>query len=340
MRLLAPVFLVLLLAACGSSQPPLTIGDAAAGDTALADVLAADLVGSPQDAAGPDVPVDLAPSPVDLAPVVADLSSVLPDVPSPFHPCLINADCDNPLACVFGRCHVACALSRDCPLGSRCVKGPSGQVCLLPSEDVCQFRSDCAPPLACAPDRRCRNECQASNDCVTGEACVAHVCVDPISGFDAGAGGPIDAPAIVVTDGATLWGLSRGKNDYRVTATTSINDGCLLSTDLLLDMTLPVSYDGATQIISVGNLQGTPPMPSLGSGRVDNNMATLARENESSDGLSCTYHRRDVAQLTLIGDDTFTLDVTEQQSMFTAQCQAPPQGGSCTSHWRWTLRKN
>jgi hypothetical protein len=69
-------------------------------------------------------------------------------------------------------------------------------------------------------------------------------------------------------------------------------------------------------------------------------MATLVRDNVQSDGTSCTYHRRDVALLVLIGNDTFTLDVSEQRSMFAPDCSPAPVSGSCTSRWQWTFRKD
>jgi hypothetical protein len=332
--------LALVLAGCGSSQIPSSTGDAAPGDAA------ADGAGpgsSLADATAADVAPDLSPDlPIDLAPLPADATFALPEVPSRFGACVINSDCANPLACVFGRCHIACAASRDCPFGSRCVKGPFGQVCLLPSEDSCETATSCPAPLVCAADHRCRNECRADVDCPIAQLCADRsACVEPTGVvIDGGSGLVVDGGSRVIVDGAMLWGLSRGKNDYRVTAVANISDGCGLAVDGLVGSILPVTYDESTDIISIGNLQGTPMMPSLGSGKVGDNLATLLRDNVDSEGPSCSYHRRDVANLTLFGHDAFTLDITEIQSMFAAQCPTVPASGSCISRWRWTLRKN
>src|SRR4051812_31179986 len=36
-------------------------------------------------------------------------------------PCVLNSDCDSPLVCVFGECHVQCLTSVDCAAGQACV---------------------------------------------------------------------------------------------------------------------------------------------------------------------------------------------------------------------------
>src|SRR3954469_2887615 len=67
--------------------------------------------------------------------------------------CSVNSDCNNPLSCTFGKCHEACTVTRDCPIGQRCVKGPLGNVCQLGDEKLCPAAggvSTCQPPLACA----------------------------------------------------------------------------------------------------------------------------------------------------------------------------------------------
>src|SRR4051812_19086572 len=68
--------------------------------------------------------------------------------------CLVHSDCNNPLSCTFGRCHVACRMSTDCPAGETCVKGPidmstgmPANVCQLPDDQKCAYKSDCKTPL-------------------------------------------------------------------------------------------------------------------------------------------------------------------------------------------------
>jgi hypothetical protein len=43
--------------------------------------------------------------------------------------CSINSDCNGALICVYGLCHVACAMSKDCTGGATCL--PPGE-CELP----------------------------------------------------------------------------------------------------------------------------------------------------------------------------------------------------------------
>ena len=153
--------------------------------------------------------------------------------------------------------------------------------------------------------------------------------------------GDTAAPA---TDGPMLWGLSRDKNNFTVTAIANVNDGCMLNVAGLVGKTLPVTYDATTMMVSIGDPQGSPVMPSLGSGKVDANMATLTRENDSGTaGAACTWHQKDVSMLKLVFHDKFTLDVTEDETMFAAVCTGmtppPPTGGKCTSTWQWTFEK-
>src|SRR5262249_55101614 len=101
----------------------------------------------------------------------------------------------------------------------------------------------------------------------------------------------------LVGDGPTLYYLSYGMNNYKITGATNVNDGCDLEVGTtLVNMTLPVNYDGTTYKISIGEDFGSPPTPALGSGQVNNNMSTLTRENEAGK-LPCTWHQKDVSTL-------------------------------------------
>jgi hypothetical protein len=156
--------------------------------------------------------------------------------------------------------------------------------------------------------------------------------------FDGGLGSGADAGS----DGPTmLWGLSRGTNQYRITDVANVSDGCAIDPGAVLQLTLPVTYDEATAVVSIGSQKGTPPMPALGSGRVGANVAMLLRENDQTTGtpVGCIYHVKTVAYFRLIYHDKFTLDATEEESLFSTGCTDVPAGGRCQSSWRWTFEK-
>jgi hypothetical protein len=121
--------------------------------------------------------------------------------------CVLNTDCDNPLACKFSKCHRACNESRDCDPGQRCVKVDGIGVCQLPAEAtfVCGSSGACAQPLVCGPDNRCRNSCTVKTDCIGTQTCMTDlssgtsVCADTNEtltptdgGATGGAGGGTD----------------------------------------------------------------------------------------------------------------------------------------------------
>jgi len=91
------------------------------------------------------------------------------------HGCSINSDCEDPLVCVFERCHAACSVDRDCGGAQRCVKSSSesASVCQLPDELACQKDKDCPGQQVCAPDDECRDSCTGSSDCADQQVCVA-----------------------------------------------------------------------------------------------------------------------------------------------------------------------
>jgi hypothetical protein len=95
--------------------------------------------------------------------------------------CVLASDCQSPLVCTAGRCHVQCVESRDCDFGQRCVQMGTSSVCQLQVEAHCTYNSDCASPLVCAVDLQCRNQCQADRDCTKGQVCtpISKVCAEP-----------------------------------------------------------------------------------------------------------------------------------------------------------------
>jgi hypothetical protein len=122
--------------------------------------------------------------------------------------CSLNSECNNPLSCTFGKCHVACTVTRDCSPGQRCVKAEGGNVCQLGEEKLCPPGGTCRTPLVCAVDSQCRNNCTTVADCTAGQVCAAGgVCAEvdettpdgKLKTPDAGASSPdagagIDAP--------------------------------------------------------------------------------------------------------------------------------------------------
>jgi hypothetical protein len=166
--------------------------------------------------------------------------------PPPGKPCLVNSECTSPLSCSYGACHVTCVEARDCPTGQDCVKAPKGNVCQLPSEAHCNYRSDCMSPLVCALDRTCRSQCKADIDCPTStQKCVAPdmVCAEPAeidsttnllknaqstpvpdAPPDAGAGDGVNTDSAPDTGGGG--GGSNGKDSGVCNATLLPEGGC------------------------------------------------------------------------------------------------------------------
>jgi hypothetical protein len=137
--------------------------------------------------------------------------------------------------------------------------------------------------------------------------------------------------------GGMQWGLTSGTNNYKITSTTMVMDGCDVGPNEAT--MLPLTYTGG--VVSLGNVMGTPPQPSLGTGTASGNKATLTSDNIVGDAAAmCTYSRKITSQFELIGHDKFTLMVTEKESMFSTGCGADvPPGGMCTSTWTWTFEK-
>jgi hypothetical protein len=101
-------------------------------------------------------------------------------------PCVINSECTTPLVCAFGKCHLACESSRDCPDGQQCrASDRPFHTCQLVTEVSCHFDSDCPTGQRCGPDGKCRDQCASDRDCVTGQLCVAGLCAEP-QDLDAG----------------------------------------------------------------------------------------------------------------------------------------------------------
>lgn len=86
--------------------------------------------------------------------------------------CSINSDCNSPLICAFGRCHIACTVSSDCSLGERCVLTGTSGSCQLPAETTCSTATACQPGEVCGTDMQCRASCTVNASCAMGDYCL------------------------------------------------------------------------------------------------------------------------------------------------------------------------
>ena len=85
--------------------------------------------------------------------------------------CDLNSDCEAPLVCRLERCRNECTVSRDCPLGARCVVDNEGLgSCTLDREDDCTGAEDCPETLHCVVGA-CRNLCEGDDDCASDATC-------------------------------------------------------------------------------------------------------------------------------------------------------------------------
>jgi len=94
--------------------------------------------------------------------------------------CILNSDCNQGLVCTWGKCHVVCNASADCPSGGSCVtSSDQSNVCQLSGETYCIYNHDCPAGLICGVDQKCRKQCQVDVDCPYGEVCTSEqICVD------------------------------------------------------------------------------------------------------------------------------------------------------------------
>src|SRR5262245_47020952 len=115
-----------------------------------------------------------------IALIVAVLSCSDRKTPVPGKICYIDSDCENPLSCTYGKCHMACREDGDCKnKGEICVFSPlpgtdggDDKALKVRIDDTCAQMSACTPKLVCGRDLRCRNECEADIDCPPSYHCV------------------------------------------------------------------------------------------------------------------------------------------------------------------------
>jgi hypothetical protein len=138
------------------------------------------------------------------------------------------------------------------------------------------------------------------------------------------------------------WGLSSGTNDFNITGVSKVEDGCGIGPAVFVGMSRPVTYTPtpAPATVSIGAPTGSPPQPSLGTGTIAGNMATLMRMNrEGEANATCFWTQTTTGMLTLIGHDEFTYDVTYTQSGIAPACTPKPATDPCTSKWQFTFKK-
>ena len=99
----------------------------------------------------------------------------------------------------------------------------------------------------------------------------------------------------IQTDAPTVF-LSRGSNYYKVTASTTGSDVCGIMPAAFVNEVLPVTFVEATQTLSVGNPQGVPLQPSLGTGGNVGLTGTLTRENDTADDAAAGCRGRAVTR--------------------------------------------
>lgn len=134
-------------------------------------------------------------------------------------PCSLNSDCENPLVCVFERCHEPCTDDRDCADGLRCVmSGEFGMfVCQLPDELECVRDKDCPGDQVCGIDEICRDPCMTASECTPMQVCATSgECASPVVDV-------LDAAGNIVVVGEVGTTSGTGTTDAIVGNTTSID---------------------------------------------------------------------------------------------------------------------
>jgi hypothetical protein len=135
------------------------------------------------------------------------------------------------------------------------------------------------------------------------------------------------------TDGSTLYALSTGDSCFDVNTVANVTDGCNIAPGSVVGGALLVNYTMSTATLTVGT------MGAEGAGPISHNTGTLTRSGDTSDSAMplCTWHQTDTAQVTLTGNNAFTITVTEMETNFATACV--PAMADCTSTWTWTMSK-
>jgi hypothetical protein len=181
---------------------------------------------------------------------------------------------------------------------------------------------------------------------LASSALILSACGDTDDGTGDGGVTPGDGGA---ADSAQLFTLATGS--YKIVSASMVTDGCMIGVDKVYDpatmtgvigVSFPLTLDNTTGNTTLGNMQGTPPVYSLGSGRVGGNMGTLTMETDITAAAPsmCKLHRKVTSVLTLIGDLKFTLAVTRTDSMRMMCSEPAGVGDTCTSTFTWTFERD
>lgn len=95
-------------------------------------------------------------------------------------PCVFHSDCDEPYACVDGRCGSECILHADCPppMFGRCVLvAPEVGRCVVDVADQCGPTMPCPYETLDCVDGHCFNRCAGVDACPADGSCVDGYCV-------------------------------------------------------------------------------------------------------------------------------------------------------------------
>jgi len=89
--------------------------------------------------------------------------------------CILNSDCNHGLVCTWGKCHVACNTSADCPAGDSCItSSDQSNVCQLPGETYCIYNHDCPSGLICGVDSNAANSVRSMSIAHTARFAKVH----------------------------------------------------------------------------------------------------------------------------------------------------------------------
>jgi hypothetical protein len=136
--------------------------------------------------------------------------------------------------------------------------------------------------------------------------------------------------------------------NYVINSASNVDDGCQIGVDKpmgppddgLIGVALPLTIDNVSGDTTLGNVAGDPPVPSLGAGKISQNMGTLTSSTMISAAAPsmCTFKRDVTSILTMTADYAFTLQVTRADTM-RDMCDTADLmlGDSCTSTWTWAL---
>jgi hypothetical protein len=116
--------------------------------------------------------------------------------------------------------------------------------------------------------------------------------------------------------------------DYTVIALRNKMDGCMIDTD-------PMNPVMGSKITLTNDGMGNVTLKGYGKGVVSNNMGTLTLTGTQMGG-TCTFNYSSTVVMTLTGDNQFTGNYSESDTMHTATCT--PVNTDCMSSWTFDAK--